>query len=470
MRVAVFSCIALPLMLLGLLAGSVSHAKGPLQVHPENPCWVVDRDDNAIFLTGSHTWAAFQERGVEGETPDFDYQEYLEFLKKHDHNFIRLWTWEHAQWMQFAGPDVPIRYTPNPYLRTGPGVALDGKPKFDVTKFNPRYFKRLRERVKAAGDRDIYVAVMLFQGFSLSKTRGDKSKGNAWHGHPFHSRNNINGIDGNPSGDDTGHEVHQLVIPEITTLQEAFVRKTIDTIGDLDNVLWEICNESPGRKPEWQYHLIDFIKQYEAGRPTQHLVGMTGSPNKVEVLMASSADWISPNTLPFINDPPANDGAKIRITDSDHCAPWDYDVLWPWKHLLRGNHFILMDGYRDYRTGSGSPKKPLAEWDDCRDAMGQTRRLSQRIDLASMRPQPKLASTGYCLANEGAEYVALVPEDANGTLQMTLRPGKYSVQWMRLVRGRPKDGGSVRVDKGRHEFRPPWNGPAVLHLKKAKAQ
>ena len=81
-----------------------------------------------------------------------------------------------------------------------------------------------------------------------------------------------------------------------------------------------------------------------------------------------------------------------------------------------------------------------------------------------------MASTGYCLANEGAEYVALVPEDANGTLQMTLRPGKYSVQWIRLVRGRPKDGGSVRVDNGRHEFRPPWNGPAVLHLKKAKAQ
>ena len=137
MHITIFTWVALPMILLGLSVGSVAQAEGPLKIHPKNPRYVADHDGNAIFLTGSHTWAAFQERGVEGETPDFGYEEYLEFLERHDHNFMRLWTWEHAQWMQFAGADVPIRYTPNPYLRTGPGRALDGKPKFDVTKFNP---------------------------------------------------------------------------------------------------------------------------------------------------------------------------------------------------------------------------------------------------------------------------------------------------------------------------------------------
>ncbi len=468
MRNTIFGWVALQLILLGLSVGSVAQTEGPLKIHPKNPRYVADHDGNALFLTGSHTWAAFQERGVEGETPDFDYEEYLEFLEKHDHNFIRLWTWEQAQWMQFAEPDVPIRYTPNPYLRPGPGRALDGKLKFDVTKFNPEYFKRLRKRVEMAGECEIYVAVMLFQGFSLSMTRGDNKKGNAWHGHPFHPLNNVNGIDGNPSQDDTGYEVHQLVVPKITALQEAFIRKTIDTIGDLDNVLWEICNESPGRSPEWQYHLIRVIKQYESGRPTQHLVGMTGIPLKVDVLLASPADWISPGSRSFIEDPPANDGAKIVIADSDHGAPWVFDILWPWKHLLRGNHFILMDGYRDYRTGSGSPEKPLAEWDDCRDAMGQARRLSEQIDLASMRPNPKLASTGYCLASEGVEYIALLPESTKGPLQMTLPPGKYTVEWLRLVRGSPTAVKPIQAKGELHEFVPPWDGPSVLHLKRAE--
>lgn len=468
MRTTIFAWVALPVILVGLFVGSIAQAKGPLTVHPKNPRYVADRDGNAIFLTGSHTWANFQERGVEGETPDFDYEEYLDFLEKHDHNFIRLWTWEQAQWMQFAEPDVPIRYAPNPYLRTGPGRALDGKLKFDVTKFNPEYFKRLRDRVEMAGEREIYVAVMLFQGFSLSMNGGDKKKGNAWHGHPFHPRNNINGIDGNPSRDDTGYEVHQLAVPEVTALQEAFVRKTIDTIGDLDNVLWEICNESPSGSSEWQYHLIHVIKQHESERPTQHLVGMTGTPLEMDVLLASSADWISPGARSFMDKPPASDGAKIVIADSDHGGPWVLDALRPWKHFLSGNHFILMDGYRDYRTGSGSPEKPLAEWDDYRDAMGQARRLSEQIDLVSMLPSPKLASTGYCLANEGVEYIALLHESTKDPIRVTLVSGKYSVEWMRLARGSPTSGKSIQVKGGFHEFVPPWDGPSVLHLKRVE--
>ena len=76
----------------------------------------------------------------------------------------------------------------------------------------------------------------------------------------------MNGIDGNPSGDDSGHEVHQLKVPAITRLQEAFVRRVIDTVGDLDNVLWEIGNECHARSVEWQYHMIRFVKHAESKR------------------------------------------------------------------------------------------------------------------------------------------------------------------------------------------------------------
>jgi hypothetical protein len=49
---------------------------GPLSVHSDNPRYFVDSQGSTVWLTGSHTWAYFQERGVEGETPDFDYQRY----------------------------------------------------------------------------------------------------------------------------------------------------------------------------------------------------------------------------------------------------------------------------------------------------------------------------------------------------------------------------------------------------------
>ena len=215
-----------------------SSAMGPLRLHPDSPCWFARPDGQAVWLTGSHTWANFQERGIEGQTPDFDYDGYLEVLERNGHNFIRLWSWEQAQWMQFVDKEVPVRYKPNPYQRTGPGKALDGGLKFDVTRYNDEYFLRLRRRVELARERDIYVGVMFFQGFSLDKRQGNAKTGNAWHGHPFNAANNVNGVNGNPSGDDSGHEIHELIVPEVTRLQEAFVRKVIYTVGHLDNVLW----------------------------------------------------------------------------------------------------------------------------------------------------------------------------------------------------------------------------------------
>ena len=451
-----------------LLAVAVSAAEpresrmtpiGPLKVHPDNARWFADGTGRAVWLTGSHTWANRQERGVRGTTPDFDYAGYLDFLQRHGHNFIRLWVWEHAQWMQFVGADVRVRYSPLPWARTGPGNALDGKPKFDLTKLDEAYFARLRERVAAARDRGLYVAVMLFQGFSLAKNRGDKAKGNAWHGHPFHRANNVNGIDGNPSGDDTGNEVHTLKVPAVTALQEAYVRRTIDTLNDLDNVLWEVGNECHAGSAKWQYHVIRFIKAYEKAKAKQHLVGMTGAPVRNREMLRSPADWISPVGKPFLNDPPPADGKKVVVVDTDHIAPWDHSPAWPWKCLLRGHHFILMDGYRDFRLGS--PKGPKPEWDVTRRSMGHAARLAARVDLAAMTPQPDLASTRYCLACPGRAYLVYAPGGGKVTVDLSAARGDLAVEWLDTRTGKTQKAPAVRGGTPR-KLPAPFQGDAVL--------
>ena len=435
---------------------------GPLRVHPQNPRWLADRAGRAVFLTGSHTWANRQERGVEGKTPDFDYPGYLDFLERHGHNFIRLWAWEHAQWMQFVGRDVPVRYAPLPWARTGPGKALDGKAKFDLTKLNEAYFTRLRERVVAARDRGLYVGVMLFQGFSLAKNRGDRTKGNAWHGHPFHKANNINGLDGNPSGDDTGNEVHTLRLPAVTRLQEAYVRKTIEAVNDLDNVLWEIGNECHAGSVEWQCHMVRFIKAREKGKPQQHPVGMTGAPIQNGPLLDSPADWISPVGKRYVNDPPAADGRKVVVVDTDHIDPWHHRPAWPWQCLVRGHHFVLMDHYMDFRIGS--PAQPDPKWDAARRAMGAAARLAARADLAAMVPMGKLASSGYCLASPGREYMVYAPKGGDVTVNLTAAKGALRAEWLRPVSG--EAAATLTVQGGRrHTIGAPFPGPSVLYIK-----
>jgi len=434
-------------------------ASGPLRVHPDNPRYFTDGSGRAIYLTGSHTWAALHERRLE-ETPVFDYTAWLDFMEKHNHNFLRLWAWEQAAWMQFT--DRKILYYPNRYMRTGPGEALDGEPKFDLTKFNEEFFQRLRSRVIAAGERGIYVGVMLFQGFSLDKTRGKENGCNAFNGHPMNINNNINGINGDPNGSGTGNQVHTLDVPEVTTLQEEFVKKVINTLNDLDNVLWEISNESHGQSVEWHYHLINVIHEYEKTKPNQHPVGMTGAAIKNKSMFESAAEWISPvNGNIYKNDPVVGDGSKVVIVDTDHIQPWGTDPKWPWRCFMRGHNFIVMDPYMDARFDS--PAAPVPEWNDIRRQMGYTLRWARRIDLAAMTPKNQLSSTEYCLANPGKEYLIYLPDGGSMSVDLSAASGELSAAWFNPATGEDIDAGKV-AGGGKSEFTAPFDGHAVLYI------
>ena len=242
------------------------------------------------------------------------------------------------------------------------------------------------------------------------------------------------------------------------------MRKVIDTLNDLDNVLWEISNESHTDSIEWHYHLIRFIHAYEASKPKQHPVGMTSSPIPDPPLFASPADWISPKGKEYLDNPPDTAGKKVIIVDNDHIRPWKSDPAWVWKNLVRGNHFILMDHYMDFRIGS--PREPDPQHNPTRRAMGLARRLSDRVDLASLTPRPELASTGYCLADPGKTYLAYQPDREKQAFRLTLESGRYQIEWIDCADGRTMPAGHLRAEGGGTRLTPPFKGAAIALLKR----
>jgi hypothetical protein len=65
-----------------------------------------------------------------------------------------------------------------------------------------------------------------------------------------------------------------------------------------------------------------------------------------------------------------------------------------------------------------------AAMEGARQAMGDTRRFAERMNLAAMTPQPTWASTRYCLARAGTEYLIYQPEGGEG-FSVELSPGAY---------------------------------------------
>ena len=89
---------------------------------------------------------------------------------------------------------------PKPWLRTGPGLALDGKPKFDLDQHNPAYIERIPHPLPKAQNAGVFISVMLFEGYGVQFQK------DAWPNHPINAANNINGVDGDKNGDGKGIE------------------------------------------------------------------------------------------------------------------------------------------------------------------------------------------------------------------------------------------------------------------------
>ena len=428
----------------------------------ENPRYFTDGSGRAVYLAGSHVWQSLQDNDVltgrSGDDPPeaFDFEHYLKILSGNGHNFIRLWRWETPKW---SSREKVYYCEQHPWLRSGPGLAADGKPKFDLARFDETYFRRLRERVEAASDLGIYVSVMLFEGAEFQGS-------DAWTYHPFRAANNINGIDGDTvEGKGIGYTTMRFGAGAEAALemQRAYVRKLVDTLNDLDNVLYEIGNEIHPSSTEWQYAMIRYIKQYQSTKPKQHPVGMTfqhrGGSNSV--LYHSPADWISPKNLPgdsYYSDPPEDYKGKVIVNDTDHlCGHTCGDNIWVWKSFLRGLNPILMEELPDSPT-----------WQDsARFAMGQTIRWAAKINLRGMTPHGELANTKFCLAEPGSEYLVLQPGGQGYLfLDLTGVEGSFAVQWLDLNRDAIVDSASVQGGAKR-SFVVPFGGPAVLYLKRS---
>lgn len=464
---------------------------GVLRNSVDNPRYFTDASGKAIFLAGSHTWANFQENVLKGVIEIMDWKGYLDMMEMNNHNFMRLWVWEHAQWQAWTKDTVLI--SPLPYKRTGQGLAVDGKPKFNLEQFNDDYFKRLRSRVIEAGMRGVYVSIMLFQGWSQNKLGVPQS--DPFRSHPYNKFNNINGVDVKNTNSDIEGEptLHSMDNPQSLKYQKLYVKKVIETVNDLDNVLYEIINE--GGTTAWCYYMIDYIRSIEKELPKRHMIGLgnrISPPMLNKELWESPADFISPCWEPigysnpggrfvqdYGNDPPANNKDKVCILDTDHLWGTGGNYKWVWKSVTRGHNPIFMDpwepaaGHADQKTadfiyigGMSKNQRDYPDYDLIRKNMGYANRFLRRIDITNMTPREDLSTTKYCLAKPGFEYLVYFPESGLATVDLTLAQGELEGEWFIPVTGQ-----TIMLPyaiKGGYfaNFTVPFVGDAVLYLKK----
>jgi hypothetical protein len=113
--------------------------------------------------------------------------------------------------------------------------------------------------------------------------------------------------------------------------------------------------------------------------------------------------------------------------------------------------------------------------------MGYTLKLAERIDLKSMVPRDDLASSKYCLADDGVAYLVYLPSDPGGarwqrlyarliawlgltvTVDLRAARGPLAVEWFDPNLGAAIAAGTTEGG-GSRTFRAPFWGDAVLYI------
>jgi hypothetical protein len=479
---------------------------GPLKQSTVNSRYLVAPAGNAVFLSGSHTWNDFQDTNTNSSPAALDFNSYVAFLKSNGQNATILWHKdlpEYCGW-NFSGSTWTM--TPWPWLRPGPGVATDSKPKFDLTQFNQAYFDRLRARVQQLQQNGIYSIVQLFDGNQLTSARCSTD------GYAFSGPNNINGVsDGYSSGAAGVNSVTMTAKNAITNFQDAYLKKVVDTLNDLPTVIWEIAEEQPAASMTWWApHMMGLVRTYETGgtfegtaypgKPFQHPVGIGSlnatTPNDA-TLYSSTADWIAPTinsnfSNQFPSNASTNNRSKVVINDSDHSLGYksftnsdgsiqDQNLRgYLWENLTSGAEgVVFMDPYEIFWQGSPARNtclNPLnqvctggvdAKLNKFRTSMGYLQSFANsNLNLLKMTPQNSLSSTGFCLADNsaaGAEYVVYAPSGGTFTVNLSATARPLNVTWFNPATGVSTAVAAITGGSNK-SFTAPFSGDAVLYI------
>ena len=235
----------------------------PLAVHPENPHYYIFQGKPTVLITSAEHYGAVVNK-------DFDYVAYLDALHSYGLNYTRIYPGFLFEPIGKFGKGNTLGVKPAsltvPWARSqAPGCVLCGN-KFDLDRWDPEYFQRLRDFVAKAGERDVVVEICFFNA-QYSDT---------WPISPLYYENNVQGV-----GKCDFQDAQTLRHPDLVQRESDYVRKITQEVNAYDNIVLEICDEAPdiGNPPtplaeaaQWVKHLVGVAKDAEARLPKKHVI------------------------------------------------------------------------------------------------------------------------------------------------------------------------------------------------------
>ena len=419
----------------------------PLQLHPENPHYFLFRGKPTVLITSGEHYGAVLNL-------DFDYAAYLRELHAHGLNHTRLFSGVYREVPDSFGiTDNTLAPLPNryvcPWTRSSEPGYFDGGNKFDLSRWDDAYFRRLKDFMTQASHVGVVVEVNLFCPFYTAEL---------WKANPMNAANNANGV-----GVCEGTEVYALKHKDLTTVQEAVARKIVEELGGFDNLYFEVCNEPyfGGVTLEWQHHIVDTIVDEEKGFTAKHLISMNVANGRAKVENPHPA--VSIFNFHYCHPPDVvemNFGLNKVIGENETGFRGKEDVLYRtegWDFVVAGGGLYNNIDYSFTRNN------PLGTFLEYRSPGGGSLTLRRQLkilkgfvegfDFVKMAPDNSVVKGGQAsgplsgtpaqanitaraLVEEGKQYAIYVKGGEKVELIVNLPKGNYRAEWVDTKTGK----------------------------------
>jgi Family of unknown function (DUF6298) len=377
---------------------------------------------------------------------------------------------DHEMVRRIGGEVWPPFYE-QPWARSGRGTAWDGLSKYDLTRFNPWYFDRLKEFANHCDRKGrILVQQMYFQHNVLEA-------GAHWADFPWRQANCLQDT-GFPEPPPYANNkrifmaeaFYDVTHPVRRELHRAYIRHCLDTLGDNTNVIFQTGEEFTGPLAFVQYWL-DSIDEWQKEKGKKALVGLSCTKDVQDAILADPvrADLVSVIDLKYwwytadggVYDPKGGaslaprqqlrewKGSKSRSDQSIARQVRECRTRYPGKAVVCS--LDPANGWAVLAAGASVPNLPPA---------------TDPALLAALPALKPFACAGltdrqWAVAESGRHY--LVYSGSGDTIRLALAGTEttYSASWVD-----PKTG-ALRVAReavqaGDAVFRTPGPGPAVL--------
>jgi len=440
----------------------------PIALNPVNPHYFIYHGKATVLITsGEHYGSVLN--------PDFDNVTYLNTLAANGLNLTRTFSGSYCE------PPGAFNIAHNtlapapgkllcPWARSNEPGYKNGGNKFDLTRWDENYFKRLHNFITQAQKHGIIVEFTFFCPFYDTLQ---------WVLSPMNAINNVNSV-----GNIGTTDVYTLdKNGGLLAIQEKMVQKIVAELKGFDNVMYEICNEPyfGGVTLEWQQHIADIITNTEKALGVKNLItqNIANGYKKIEQPFAEVSVFNFHYAWPPITVA-LNYGLNKVIGDNETGFRGTSDST----YRMEGWRFILAGGglYNnlDYSFTPGNEKgdfaypanQPGGGGIAFRNQVSYLKHFIEGFTFINMSPDSTTITGGVpanavtqTLSQPARQYAVYIYGGTQANLQLNLPKGNYALRWFNTLTGQYTTKQTIKHSGGNIALQsPPYSEDIALKI------